>query len=106
MSEPQAITPPTPEEIRDFCMEEYEGDQPPFEKVHQHADPSWRHGCYMDTVYKRLSDGTFWSVSWQRSGDGEYNSIRDGGLGQGDIVQVWPKAVPTVEYTGERPADA
>lgn len=81
----------------------WQEDDHDFEQVHEDADPSWRHGCYMTTVFKRLSDETFWSVSWQKNGDGEYNSLRDGDCSDGDVMQVWPHTVTTVEYMGVPP---
>jgi hypothetical protein len=83
------VVKPTVEEIRQAYME-LEGGGDDFEFVNEEADPSWRHGCYMTTVYKRLSDQTYWSVNWQLSGDGEYNSIRDKEISDMDIYQVEP----------------
>lgn len=71
----------------------YEGDT--FEEVSSHADPSWRHGCYMTDVYRRKSDGTFWQVSYRRSGDGETCGLREG---DGDVVQVTPVTKTVTEY--------
>ena len=90
---------PTIEEIRSAWREDIDG----FEQVHEDADPSWRHGCYMTTVFKRLSDETFWSVSWQKNGDGEYNSLRDGDCSDSDVTQVWPHSVTTIEYKSAPP---
>jgi hypothetical protein len=85
---------PTVEEIRDAHME----DNYDYEEVHEESDPSWRHGCYMSTVYKRLTDDTHWMVSWQLSDDGEYNSIRDGDITSSDIVQVEPYEKTVIDY--------
>jgi hypothetical protein len=88
------ITKPTPKEIRDAWMEATED----FEQVHEEADPSWRHGCYMHTVFKRIADNTFWAVNWQCSGDGEYNTLRDE-VNSIEVFQVEPKEVTTTIYT-------
>jgi hypothetical protein len=61
--------------------------------IWQDADPSWRHGCYINEVYKRESDGTYWRASYRRSTDGETNELREG---TAKIVQVEP--VPSVSY--------
>jgi hypothetical protein len=72
------------------------------ELVESHADPSWRHGCYMREVYHRASDDTYWQVSYQRTGDGEYNSLRDG---DAEFERVYPvsKIVTITTYTKTAP---
>lgn len=93
------IIKPTIEEIKRGWQEDNED----IVAVLDEADPSWRHGCYMTTIFRRLSDGTFWSVSWQKSGDGEYNSLRDGDCYDSDVSQVWPHEVTTIEYRSVPP---
>ena len=82
---------PTAETLRDAWREELEG----WEAVHEEADPSYRHGCYMTTVFHRQADDTFWAASYTVSGDGEHNGLREG---DADVSQVWPHKVETVEY--------
>lgn len=94
MNKPIPLPAPTPDDIKAAWRE----DDHSFEQVHEDADPSWRHGCYMFTVFQRTTDNTFWGVNWQLSGDGEYNSIRDGDLSQSDISQVRPVEVVKTEY--------
>lgn len=57
------------------------------DEVLSEADPSWRHGCYMHEVYRNPENNTYWSVNYQRSGDGEYNGLREGDF---DLQQVEP----------------
>lgn len=64
------------------------------EKVSSTSDPSWRHGCYMEEVYKR-EDETYWSVGYRRSTDGETNELREG---LATIFQVWPKSRMVTVY--------
>ena len=61
---------PTPEEIRD-------GWDGRFLLVHKDLDDHWRHGNYVTGIFEDLELKTFWSLSWQESGDGEYNTLRD-----------------------------
>jgi hypothetical protein len=88
------IVKPTTEEIRSAYMEDTQN----FTMVDEVADTSWRHGCYMTTVYRRISDNTFWQVNWQVSGDGETNSIRDREISSQNITQVEPYDVTVVKY--------
>lgn len=71
-------------------------------QVYSEADPSWRHGCYMMDVYLREEDDTYWSVNYQLSGDGEYNTLRDDPQFV-EFIQVWPRAVTVTEYTTNKP---
>ena len=91
------VNKPTVEELHDFYMEDYIGDAL-FEEVDEKADPSWRHGCYMSTVFKRLSDDTFWNVNWQKSGDGECNTFREKEIDSSNICQVFPHKVIKISY--------
>ena len=65
--------------------------------VEKEADPSWRHGCYMSSTWKRKSDNTFWFSSYRVSTDDETNELRDG---ECDIIRVYPvtKTVQVTEY--------
>lgn len=83
---------PTLEEIK----EAYDSHE--FEEVYEELDDNWRHGNYVFTVYKRLEDNTYWSINYQVSGDGEYNSLRDGDCRDSDISQVEPYEVTTTKY--------
>ena len=94
MEEMNKMIKPTIDDVRNAYCEDHDD----FEEVYENADPSWRHGCYMTTVYKRLSDDTYWQVSWQRSGDGEYNSLRDKEIDTSDIVQVEPFSRTVIDY--------
>lgn len=78
--------------------EGYYDENDDLELVWDDADPSWRHGCYMTSVFKRKSDNTYWSVSWRRSGDGEYNSLREGDIDETYISEVEPYSVTIIEY--------
>jgi hypothetical protein len=84
------------------CSELWEGhwEDDRYEEVDEEADPSWRHGCYMTTVLKDLWTGRFWQVSWQRSGDGETNTWREG---YADVCEVWPLIVTKTIYTHKKP---
>lgn len=62
----------------------WEDDQ--LELIESKSDPSYRHGCYRDEVYKD-PDGFYWSVKYTVSGDGEENGIRDGEF---YIQEVYP----------------
>lgn len=72
------IQPPTKDDIYEELVE----------RIESHADPSWRHGCYMRDVYYRASDDTYWQVFYQRSGDGEYNTLREG---YAEFERVYPE---------------
>jgi hypothetical protein len=63
--------------------------------VCREVDDSWRHGVYVTEVYKRESDGTYWEASYQLSGDGETNELREGCA---DIVQVIPQEKTVITY--------
>lgn len=54
----------------------------------------WRYGSEVKEVYKR-DDGTYWSVGYRRSTDGETNELRDG---LATIFQVWPKTRAVTVY--------
>lgn len=66
-----------------------------FEQVDRKVDDNRRHGCYVAEVYKRLSDETFWRVTYCRSTDGETNGLRDG---DATICRVVPKTVSVTRY--------
>lgn len=67
------------------------------ESVLRDADDSWRHGCYVYEVFKDEA-GRFWSVNYQKTGDGEYNTLREAECD--DPVEVFPHKVivETIEY--------
>lgn len=88
-----SITLPTGREIRDAWREETED----FVEVHEDADPSYRHGCYMTTVFRRVSDDTYWAAHYTVTGDGEYNKLRDD-PDSVSIIQVQPVQVTTTMY--------
>ncbi len=93
---------PTIEQIRDEYMEDTE--EQILEFVHEELDDSWRHGNYVFHVYKRLEDETYWGISFQVSGDGEENTLRDKGYGltDKDVIQVWPREIKSVEWITEQ----
>ena len=68
--------------------------------VHREADDSWRHGCYITNVFHRVSDDTYWSVSYSLSTDCECNGLRDG---QYDIVRVVPREKMVIWYVAADP---
>lgn len=78
-------------EFRDLWMDDR------LEEVDSHADPSWRHGCYMTDVFLHTETGKYYRASYQRSIDGEYNGIREGNAW---VVEVTPvtKTVTVTEY--------
>lgn len=84
------MIPPTPQEICDDLLE----------LVQRDVDDSWRHGNYVTEIYHRLSDDTYWDVSYRKSGDGEYNELREQGGSAAFIKQVTPvsKVITIVEY--------
>lgn len=84
---------PTVQELVDY----FRGDSEDLIEVHEDADPSWRHGCYMTTVVQRASDNTHWEIVWQRSGDGEYTTYRDDPEAL-EVGQVEPYQVVTTKY--------
>jgi hypothetical protein len=93
---------PTVKELSDFYTKDYLGE-PLFEEIEETADPSWRHGCYMSTVYKRLEDNTFWNVKWKRSSDDEINTLRDEEIPESNISQVYPQKVTKTIYLTKKP---
>ena len=93
MSDSTAIIPPTCTEIQ---------DEDGLELVQTNSDSSWRHGTYERDIFSRKSDGTFWEVHYQLSGDGEYNTLRDD-PGMAIISRVYPKEVISTIYTNEKP---
>jgi hypothetical protein len=66
--------------------------------VLRELDDSWRHGNRVYEVFHRESDSTYWSANYQESGDGEYNSLREG---EEDFTQVFPhtKVVTETHYS-------
>jgi hypothetical protein len=86
------IKPLTSEEIRDEDLDH----------VYREIDDSWRHGCYVYEVYHREEDDTYWGVSYERSGDGEWNGLREG---TADVRQVWPvtETITVTKYISTNP---
>ena len=78
----------------EFCEKWREGI---LEEVHSDADTSYRHGCYMNDVFKDLDTGKLWQVGYAVSGDGEQNGIRDGEL-FGPPIEVFPHKVESIAY--------
>jgi hypothetical protein len=90
------ISKPTVKELVEFYCDDY--DDALFKQMQESSDTSWRHGCYMSTVFKRLSDETFWNVYWQLSDDHETNTFRDSEISINDITQVKPIKVTNTKY--------
>ena len=65
------------------------------ESVHRKSDDSWRHGAYIDEVFSRKADDTFWNASYRLSSDGETNELREGCAG---ISQVKPVEKVVITY--------
>jgi len=65
------------------------------DSVYREADDSWRHGSYVDEVFHRTYDDTFWNASYCLSYDGETNELREGVAG---IEQVTPVEKTVVKY--------
>ncbi|WP_421868805.1 hypothetical protein [Pararhizobium sp.] len=68
------------------------------EEVHEELDDSWRHGNYVYAVFLHAETGKYWSVNYQVSGDGEYNTLREAECD--DPAEVFPhkKIVETIVY--------
>lgn len=79
------IAPPTAHDVLEEILECVSSD----------ADPSWRHGNNMTDVYRRESDGTFWQFCYQRSGDGEWNGLRENAYG---VTRVEPYTETVTKY--------
>jgi CO/xanthine dehydrogenase Mo-binding subunit len=77
------------------CEQLFDSDPAIFELVSRKTDDSWRHGCYVTAVYRRLADETFWSASYRLSSDGETNELREG---HAAIAQVTPRSVTQIVY--------
>ena len=82
---------PSIQDIQNSWQEETDD----FVQVHEKADLSWRHGCYMTTVFHRTADDTYWAADYQKSGDGEIHGLREGEF---SITQVVPKIVSITKY--------
>ena len=65
-------------------------------QVHEDNDPSWRHGVRRTTVFKRVSDTTYWQAHYRVSTDGETHELREG---DADVSRVYPHEVKAVVYT-------
>lgn len=65
--------------------------------VQEELDDSWRHGNYVYGVI-RDSSGRFWAGVWQESGDGEYNSFREGDCGDFVEVEEYEETVVVKKY--------
>ena len=61
------------------------------------SDDSWRHGSYVDEVFHRASDDTYWMASYRLSTDGETNELHEG---DAEIRQVVPQEKTVVTYVG------
>ena len=83
---------PTVADLKDYY------DAPDYDLIKEELDDSWRHGNYVFAVFKRISDNTFWGVNFQRSGDGEYNSLRDGDVDDSDIGRLMPVEKTITDY--------
>ena len=90
------IIKPTVKQLSDAYCEGDDDDD--FTEVDQTSDPTWRHGCYMTTVYHRLSDDTYWQVRWRRGDNDDYNSLRECEINDDDIMQVEPYEVVKTAY--------
>ncbi|MEW6121282.1 MAG: hypothetical protein AB1698_01615 [Pseudomonadota bacterium] len=93
---------PTIETMLAVWREEYEEGE--WVHVHDKVDGSWRHGSCHEFVAKRVSDGTFWMVSYRTNPSGDYNDFRDGDLYDSDVVRVWPSVVTKTVYTTKDPS--
>lgn len=58
------------------------------ESVQRDIDDGWRHGNYIFEVFKYKD--RFYGVNYQESGDGEYNTLRDGYITDSDIEELIP----------------
>ena len=81
-------TPPTIEDFREERLE----------SVRRELDDSWRHGNRVHEVFHRKEDGTYWSVKYRLSTDGETNGLLDDDeAGYTTIVQVSRIERPTIQ---------
>lgn len=87
------VTPPTHEEL---CEDEVN-----IKSVYRDVDPSWRHGVYIDEVFHRVSDNTYWEVSYRRSTDCETHELRERIC---PINRVYPVRTVTTKYV-TKPAE-
>jgi hypothetical protein len=71
------------------------------ELIHEEMDDGWRHGVNVTEVYKREEDNTFWQFEYRRSGDGEWNGLRED---EYEVEQVWPVEVTVTQYVTKKPA--
>lgn len=90
---------PTAKELWEYYSEGDEG----WEEVDKILDDSWRHGNYVTTVMKRKEDNTYWAISYQVTGDGEYNTWRDEADILAHVTEVWPKEITKIEYVTTKP---
>lgn len=80
--------------LKPTCNELYNNHED-FVVVKRESDNSWRHGCYMYVIYKRLSDETYWCASYCLSTDHETNGLREGNA---DIFQMEPYEITIIDY--------
>lgn len=85
---------PTVEQLRDAYLNQSQD----WEQVHEQADLSWHHGVYMNTVFRRIQDQTYWMVGWRVSHDEETHTLRDGKIADDCIWHVEPYERVIVDY--------
>lgn len=78
----------TKEEFKEL----WENDE--LERVHEELDSSYRHGNYVNTIFK-ATDGTFWEASYTVSGNGEEHGIRDNNFSLGQVRPVTETVIIT-----------
>jgi hypothetical protein len=86
------ITYPTVADLKDYW------DAPDYDLIKEEIDDSWRHGNYVFAVFRRISDGTYWGVSFCRSGDGETDGLRDGDVDDSNITRLMPVEMTITDY--------
>ena len=86
---------PTVKQLSDFCCENYDDDDVvDFDYTdYRKIDNSWRHGCYISEVFRRISDDTYWMVNYQVSTDSETHTLRDEEINEDDIVRAQPYTI-------------
>lgn len=90
------IDAPTKEQMQEAWFDDG-GDE--FDQVHRESDDDWRHGSSIMEVWKRHSDGTYWRLWYRKSGDGEYNGMRENEF---ELDQVFPQEVVTTKWVTQQ----
>lgn len=80
---------PSIAELLSVWREDYEGED--ISLIEDKADGAWRHGSEHTAIFYRMSDETYWSVSYRVTPGADYNDFRDGDLDDHYVVRVYPR---------------